>query len=617
MFKDGAEVFSVHLMASSSIASERYQLSTVSCSWYKPSKGGWLHYRSRNWAELAITKFGTAHKVRGRIVQAKMGDAPARSHHPIGPVVLGNLSVDTSKDDLLSTLRGLVPDKIMFGRYSHSMSETEVRSLVEDHLGECGPLESFETSQGLNASRMKALARFKTAVDAQTAASKLSGKSLTIEGKHGSTKLFVNLTASVKFLVLGPLYDLVKGDLQKAQSEFESVRINAYPPDREGKPVIVRIIGQDLRAVSKAKAIFERLTKGDTILDGHGRPCWDDYFVSNAGLEYIKALSQPGRVFVYRDARKRQLTVHGSSQAYEGTRQAVLIKLHELSEMVHVLPLTQDLLSQAFRGAFRRILDNLGRDVVKLDVTTKPPSIVVRGNASVFARAQALLLSPIEDRALSVAKPSSDGECPVCMTEPEDAVSLACEHSYCKDCFEGQCKAADGSTIPLCCFGDQAKCGVSITLLDLKDNLPSEAFEDLLSTSFDAHLQKHTDEYQYCPSPDCPMIYSVTTDGTTKSCPACMTTICTTCQTVNHDGVTCDESRYMVSDDFKAFQVWKKENDIRDCPKCKTAIEKRSGCNHMECSSCKAHICWFCMEVFKVSRECYAHMDNEHGGNGL
>ena len=70
----------------------------------------------------------------------------------------------------------------------------------------------------------------------------------------------------------------------------------------------------------------------------------------------------------------------------------------------------------------------------------------------------------------------------------------------------------------------------------------------------------------------------------------------------------------MVSDDYKLFTAWKEENDARDCPNCKTAIEKTYGCNHMECGGCKAHICWFCMEVFKGSKQCYDHMHGKHGG---
>jgi hypothetical protein len=353
-----------------------------------------------------------------------------------------------------------------------------------------------------------------------------------MSGRHGNIKLFLHLTASVKFLVLASLYEIIRRDIEESQSESEYIRINAYPPDRDGKPVIIRIIGQDLPAVSKAKTDFERLIKGDIILNDNGSPCWDDYSASPAGLEYVKTLSQAGRTFIYRDAQMCQLMMHGSTQAFEGTRQAILVKLKELSEMMHVLQLTPFLRSRAFNGAFRVIVEALGRSVVKLDVTTSPPSIVVKGNMSVFARAHSLLHSPLEGQLSPKNIPSTDTESPVCMMEPDGTVSLKCDHSYCKDCFEEQCKAADSSTIPLRCFGEYAKCSRTISLQDLKGNLPSEAFDALLSALFNTYLQKYPETYQYCPNPDCPTIYVIYTDGTTKSCPTCMTTICTSCQTV-------------------------------------------------------------------------------------
>jgi hypothetical protein len=60
------------------------------------------------------------------------------------------------------------------------------------------------------------------------------------------------------------------------------------------------------------------------------------------------------------------------------------------------------------------------------------------------------------------------------------------------------------------------------------------------------------------------------------------------------------------------FEVWKKDNDVRDYPTCTTSIEKIDGCNHMTCESCGAHICWHCMKVFKAGNEVYGHMTEDH-----
>ena len=42
----------------------------------------------------------------------------------------------------------------------------------------------------------------------------------------------------------------------------------------------------------------------------------------------------------------------------------------------------------------------------------------------------------------------------------------------------------------------------------------------------------------------------------------------------------------------KEFLNWKKNKNLKRCPKCKIYIEKNEGCNHMTCSNCKFEWCW-------------------------
>merc|ERR1712118_469688 len=44
------------------------------------------------------------------------------------------------------------------------------------------------------------------------------------------------------------------------------------------------------------------------------------------------------------------------------------------------------------------------------------------------------------------------------------------------------------------------------------------------------------------------------------------------------------------------FLASKLNCEMKRCPKCKQAIEKVSGCNHMVCATCGVHFCWRCLE---------------------
>ena len=213
----------------------------------------------------------------------------------------------------------------------------------------------------------------------------------------------------------------------------------------------------------------------------------------------------------------------------------------------------------------------------------------------------AISLSLLQDRytRLRIKEIPVDGECTICLTEAEDPYLTACGHLYCRACFRAQCASVSKDTFPIRCFGNAGKCTRVLLLPELRMALPSGALNQLLATSYAAHL-KTIDTIQECPTSHCDQTYRTSTDGSVLTCLKCSTPICTTCQAPSHSGMTCATRQRLGAAEI---QSWNLGKDIRKCPRCRNLIEKTGGCERVDCA-CGAGLCWKCMELWDANRQC-------------
>ena len=199
--------------------------------------------------------------------------------------------------------------------------------------------------------------------------------------------------------------------------------------------------------------------------------------------------------------------------------------------------------------------------------------------------------------------------CVVCMCEAEETITTSCGHSYCQECFESMCTTA--ASIPVNCASSD--CDQIFLLKELKSRLPSSAFTRLLEKAFDKFVSANIDTLACCPIVDCTGVFEEDRNGIVI-CSVCYSSVCQTCNLRNHEGRTCAATLIALEESNRSFQAWKVENNIRDCPGCKTEVEKIDGCNHMTCAACQCHFCWVCSADFKEAAQVYEHMKAKHNG---
>jgi len=131
----------------------------------------------------------------------------------------------------------------------------------------------------------------------------------------------------------------------------------------------------------------------------------------------------------------------------------------------------------------------------------------------------------------------------------------------------------------------------------LVDNETWKKYAKFLSKSF----VENSKETRWCPSPGCnkavydPILEAE--DNYVGIC-TCGMRFCWKCGKPSHTPATCKnfedwQAKYS-SDDVLSIRYI--QQNTKQCPKCKNAIEKNDGCFMMTCQQCHQQFCWLCLQ---------------------
>ncbi|KAK6210021.1 hypothetical protein QIS74_11605 [Colletotrichum tabaci] len=633
------KVFALAVPASNGAGgfAHRVNCRKIICSWHKPLRVALLKFDSEEVAREVCDGFSTgAYKVLGSAVSCRLGqvEGPYRgsrgyqrrfpSESRKWTLTLRVPLQATDKDILRTIPRNARPRDVGFEGTTYRLGdECSARQLamIEKLLTKIGALEmKLTANMEIPGKRVKAMARFVDEADAKEAVESLNNIRLPF---NETDKLNVNLVYSSTYKVTTKVFEAVLGDVEAAKvaSSEKHIQFKHFPPTNGY--ITLRLEGEDRGDLAATEKVVDTILRGQTVTDKEGtKPFWNPSLGTRAGAgKALQKIEQSFQVAFHCLPSKTEVRVYGTPDKVAKARDALLQAFGDSPSTSHSIPLDAKSFRWAIRGGFQDLRDALGPENVMLSVLPTARRIEVIGPRASYDLAMDIMSGRRESTKTTASaqkrtEKSPGIDCSVCWTEAEDPLTTRCGHVYCRDCFENFCRSADSGDAgsDLRCLADEGSCDTVFDLPELQEHLPSLAFEEVLASSAKSYIAKRPGAFRYCPTADCGLVYRAAPADRPGvfACPGCGQSVCTACHHP-HAGQSCAEYRYAAFGCEEAFDRAKAGLGIKDCPRCKTSIQKSSGCNHMTCGGCGAHICWVCLDTFANGQACYSHMNRKHG----
>ncbi|GFU33438.1 ATP-dependent RNA helicase DEAH12, chloroplastic [Nephila pilipes] len=412
------------------------------------------------------------------------------------------------------------------------------------------------------------------------------------------------------------VFTAVEAEIAEALKYFKdnakvdnTLEINVVPKGDDN--VQIKILSNNISDISDARKSILNFILGDQI-ECNGNATLEKLF-SQTGQDYIKKISvAKPKCYVELNKHKKALTIFGDVSLSNSLKMEINEFLDKLAEenLEEIILMPEN----GKPGVLRELLKKYGHDLEELKVTCNLTSVEVNirqhiltvGGSSAAVNKCKEIISDIRMKLEDFALEEDAERCPLCFDKVSNQFHRLefCGHVYCKECILHWFQNAN--EFPLSCI----MCESSVVLEDIYwaakeiKSFDTEIFKKALA----AFVCSRSD-VSYCPSPDCPMIFRISTDGKVFNCPACDNSVCTKCQELYHYGMSCSLNKLSKGDEDYSLKMWIEEDSKgrKMCPNCSSPIEKNGGCNHMTCWKCKSHMCWLCLQIFPTADSVYDH----------
>lgn len=421
------------------------------------------------------------------------------------------------------------------------------------------------------------------------------------------------------------VYNVLSQDIKRMRSHYQNSKATVIDV-RELKSghYTVDIKSTNLQNLARAKVRFDDLLQGQVLAASEVENL--GHLFSKEGRNKLEIIERNTKTLITPDERQMKITVQGQQG---GVQNAVVSIKQEIDKFVNTkeqeIRLKGDenppgLLKALFLRygvKFAGLRSECG--LSKISINMRSREICLAGKEEALAKALELVKE--ERDKLNKGKADTGDtflpDCPVCLCPIEETEIFRlefCGHAYCKPCLILQLQTAiRDREFPVRCSAEN--CEEPLVIRDFKMQIKNGTIKQsqLAMAALNAYVSEHSEEYRFCITPDCSMVYKVTSTGNRFICGICSKHICTSCHLEYHNGLTCAMYKSAKQDGDSVLKWIQEDPDNRKkCPKCAFGIEKIDGCDHMNCK-CGAHICWKCLEYFDSIRSCYGHLSRAHG----